>query len=75
MGGLNSGIADDTKQLLFLSLIHIYLAAKIPGSVWFNTFDEVVNYVMTHAEPGDLVITLGCGDIYKAAKKMMHCEG
>ena len=51
------------------------LAAKIPGSVWFNTFDEVVNYVMTHAEPGDLVITLGCGDIYKAAKKMMHWEG
>ena len=51
------------------------LAAKIPGSVWFNTFDEVVNHVMTHAEPGDLVITLGCGDIYKAAKKMMHWEG
>ena len=47
------------------------LAAKIPGSVWFNTFDEVVDYVMRHAQPGDLVITLGCGDIYKAAKKMM----
>ena len=47
------------------------LAAKIPDSVWFNTFDEVVDYVMRHAQPGDLVITLGCGDIYKAAKKMM----
>ncbi|NCC07177.1 MAG: UDP-N-acetylmuramate--L-alanine ligase [Clostridia bacterium] len=48
------------------------LAAKIPDSVWYNTFDEVVEHVMQNAEEGDLVITLGCGDIYKAAKKMLH---
>ncbi len=46
------------------------LAEKIPGSVWFNTFDEVVKYVTDNAKSGDLIITLGCGDIYKAAKKM-----
>lgn len=44
------------------------LAEKIPGSVWFNTFEEVADYVYKNAEEGDLVITLGCGDIYKAAK-------
>lgn len=48
------------------------LAEKIPGSVWFHTFDEVVKYVMDHAEPGDCIITLGCGDIYKAAKQMVR---
>lgn len=48
------------------------LAAKIPDSVWYNTFDEVVAHVMERAQPGDLVITLGCGDIYKAAKMMIH---
>jgi len=48
------------------------LAEKIPGSVWFNTFDEVVDYVLENAKEGDLVITLGCGDIYKAAKKMVE---
>ena len=47
------------------------LAAKVPGSVWYDTFDEVVDHVMKNARPGDLVITLGCGDIYKAAKKMV----
>ena len=47
------------------------LAAKIPGSVWFNTFDEVADYVLAHVQSGDLVITLGCGDIYKAAKIMI----
>ncbi len=47
------------------------LAEKIPGSVWFNTFDEVSDYVLAHAKPGDMIITLGCGDIYKAAKIMI----
>lgn len=47
------------------------LAERIPNSVWFNTFDEVANYVLRNAEAGDLVLTLGCGDIYKAAKMMI----
>ncbi len=47
------------------------LADKIPGSVWFNTFEEIAEYVMQNAEEGDLVITLGCGDVYKCAKIML----
>ena len=47
------------------------LAEKIPGSVWFNTFEEVADYVLANAQDGDLIITLGCGDIYKAAKIMI----
>lgn len=47
------------------------LAQKIPGSVWFSTFEEIADYVTKNAQPGDLVITLGCGDIYKAAKIML----
>jgi len=47
------------------------LAAKIPGSVWFEEFGEVADYVAQHAQPEDLVLTLGCGDIYKAAKLMI----
>ena len=50
------------------------LAATVPGRVWYDTFDEVVDHVMKNARPGDLVITLGCGDIYKAAKKMVAWE-
>ena len=47
------------------------LAEKIPGSVWFNTLDEVADFVLQNAKAGDLVLTLGCGDIYKAAKIMI----
>ena len=53
------------------------LAEKIPGSVWFNSFEEVAKYAVDHAKPGDAIITLGCGDIYKAAKiviKMLKGE-
>ncbi|MGD9559378.1 MAG: UDP-N-acetylmuramate--L-alanine ligase [Oscillospiraceae bacterium] len=46
------------------------LAEKVPGSVWFETQRQVADYVLRHAQPGDLVLTLGCGDIYKCAQMM-----
>ncbi|MEG0833520.1 MAG: UDP-N-acetylmuramate--L-alanine ligase, partial [Oscillospiraceae bacterium] len=48
------------------------LAAKIDGSVWFKTFEEVSDYCLAIAREGDLIITLGCGDIYKAANMMLE---
>lgn len=43
------------------------LAEKIPGCVWFKTFDEIADYMVQNAEDGDLVLTLGGGDVYKCA--------
>lgn len=43
------------------------LAAKVPDSCWFSSFEEIAGYVMEKAEPGDLILTLGGGDIYKCA--------
>ncbi|MDR2687888.1 MAG: UDP-N-acetylmuramate--L-alanine ligase [Oscillospiraceae bacterium] len=51
------------------------LAAKIPGSVWFEEFGEAAGYGVEHARPDDLVLTLGCGDIYKAAHMMIEKWG
>ena len=48
------------------------LAEKIPGSVWFSGFEEIAEYVMANAKEGDLVITLGCGDVYKCAKMILQ---
>lgn len=47
------------------------LAEKIPNSVWFNTQEEVADFVVKNAKPGDLVLTMGCGDIYKSAHMMI----
>jgi len=47
------------------------LAAKIPGSMWFEGFDQIAQYVLENAQPGDLVLTMGCGDVYKCANMMV----
>ena len=48
------------------------LADKIPNSVWFNTQEEVADYVVKNAKAGVLVLTMGCGDIYKSAFMMIE---
>ena len=48
------------------------LAAKIPGSCWFGSFEEIADYVMTHAKENDLILTLGGGDIYKCANLIVE---
>ncbi|MBP1581206.1 MAG: UDP-N-acetylmuramate--L-alanine ligase, partial [Oscillospiraceae bacterium] len=47
------------------------LADKIEGCVWFPSFEEMAEYVLANAKPGDLVLTMGCGDVYKCAKMML----
>ena len=47
------------------------LADKIEGSVWFDSFDTIAQYLYDNVSSGDLVITLGCGDVYKIAKKLI----
>lgn len=50
------------------------LGEKIPGCVCLPGFREMADYVMENAQEGDLVITLGCGDIYKCARMMLNEE-
>jgi UDP-N-acetylmuramate--alanine ligase len=47
------------------------LAALIPGCAWYDSFDAVADAVASEAKEGDLIITLGCGDVYKAAQKII----
>lgn len=48
------------------------LAAKLPGSVWFDSNEKIVDYVMTQAKPGDLILTIGGGDIYQCANLIVE---
>lgn len=48
------------------------LVKLIPGSVYKKTQEEAKEYVLNNAKEGDVVITMGCGDIYKCAKMMVH---
>ena len=48
------------------------LSEKIPNAVQLDTFEEICDYVLANAHEGDLVITLGCGDVYKVARMMVN---
>lgn len=41
------------------------LAALIPGAVLCDGFESAAEQICKTAKPGELVMTLGCGDIYK----------
>lgn len=43
------------------------IAEQLPAAVCLSTFGEVADYIVKTATAGDLVITMGGGDIYKAA--------
>ena len=47
------------------------LMDKLENCVLLDTFEQVADYIAKNAQKDDLVITLGCGDIYKAAKLMI----
>ncbi len=48
------------------------LCAKIPNSICMKSFDEISDYVIDQAKPGDLIITLGGGDIYRCANLIVE---
>ena len=48
------------------------LSDKIPGAVQIDSLEDIADYVCKNAKDGDLVITLGCGDVYKAARMMVN---
>jgi UDP-N-acetylmuramate--alanine ligase len=44
------------------------LAVKIADSIVIQDFEGIADYVAQNAESGDLIITMGCGDVDKCAR-------
>ena len=75
---LGEGVADTAAQVNLIADSEVRqrcasakLAAQIPGAVLVDGLKEAADWVKQNAQPGDLVLTLGCGDIYKAGKMMV----
>ena len=47
------------------------LAQKIPGSVYCRTLQEVTAYLRSIAQDGDVIITVGAGDIFRAGEALL----
>ena len=48
------------------------LAEKIEGAVFFETLPEVSAYLKSIAQEGDIILTVGAGDIYKAGELLLR---
>ena len=46
------------------------LAAKIPGAENYHSFEEITWRLREIAGPGDLVLTIGAGDIYRVGEEL-----
>ena len=47
------------------------LVKNIPGSVYCETLPEVTRYLSEIARPGDMILTVGAGDIYTAGQALI----
>ncbi len=47
------------------------LVAEIPGAVYCETLPEVTAWLRENAQPGDIVLTVGAGDIYRAGEALL----
>jgi len=47
------------------------LADNIPGSVYCRTLPDVTNYLRSIAREGDVILTVGAGDIFRAGEALL----
>jgi UDP-N-acetylmuramate--alanine ligase len=47
------------------------LGKKVPNSVCLDTFDEITEYIKKNAKEGDLVLTMGGGNVYMCANQIV----
>ena len=47
------------------------VAAQIPGSIYCETLPEVTEYLRSHVQSGDIVLTMGAGDIFRAGEALL----
>ncbi len=47
------------------------LAKAIPGATYFETLPEISAYLKSIAGEGDIILTVGAGDIYKAGEMLL----
>ena len=48
------------------------LARRIPGSLFFDSFEEIESSLRATARPGDIILTVGAGDVYKIGEDLVR---
>ena len=48
------------------------MVEHIPNSMYFDSFDKILKALQWTAAPGDLILTVGAGDIYKLGEQLVE---
>ena len=48
------------------------LAREIPGAIYCSSLEKVTDTLASLAQPGDLILTVGAGDIFRAGEKLLE---
>ena len=51
------------------------LVEQIPGSIYCETLPDVTDCLRSVIQPGDVVLTVGAGDIYRAGEALLKDQG
>lgn len=54
-----------------LGISSLDLAKQVEGAIFFETLPEVAAYLRSIAQEGDIILTVGAGDIYKAGEMLL----
>ena len=48
------------------------ISDRIDNSMYFDSFDEILKTLRWTAAPGDIILTVGAGDIYKVGERLLQ---
>ena len=67
-------MAEDKKKEIDVTVIEVteeYLKEKGKEAWYLPTFDEIEKFVMEHCTQGDLLITMGAGDVVNVGENLL----
>ena len=48
------------------------IADRVPGAVYCSSFEELEKALREEARPGDIILTIGAGDVYKVGEQIIE---
>ena len=47
------------------------MAKALPGGIYAGDFDGICDYLRDNVRAGDVILTVGAGDVYKVGQKLL----
>ena len=57
--------------MLLISFLYL-LADRIPGANFYASFEDLENALRSLAQPGDIILTVGAGDVYRIGERLVE---